>query len=623
MEFAKTHSIDVAVIVIYLAGSFGIGILASRMLNTSSDEEGFYLAGRRMPGWVNGISYAVTAMNADVAPLYCGLAVVIGLPVAWFYLSRFALAWLIVAMLFAVRWRALQITTGPEFYSLRFGGHGAKVVRVVSALIAVSINMIPWLGAGLLGMHKILAPVFGIESKLTTLMFVLPILLSYVWISGFAGVVVTDVLQSAVIVLASMFLLGTVLYEHGGPAGLAEAVVAAHPEEHGEILSVTPVPGHEVLAPLVVLAWLIVPTIGRGGSVDLEGQRLFSARNTTEAAKVPIWAAGSLFVMLLLLTLPTLGVLASRPEMYHAEPSLREETYGIMLQENLPVGVLGVALAALLASVMSTIDSHLNYGAQTIVNDVLRQLFPGSRLLDPSSRTCLWIGRLAMLGILAGGVGVMFAADSLFKIATIIAGMFASSAAFYWAQWWWWRVNFPSWVAAMVGGPVVYLTLGWLLPEWPWWQAQLAVSAANADTMAMLQAIISIALTSMIWVTAVLLFPPESEATLKQFYRRAAPLGAWGPVREKVIREQPSAGEREYPNLFAGGLAVACLGAIFLIAAVLGVAQLAVGQYATAALLAVGALIAGGAFLPLFRWHIGRMEESQTFATSSTVESHS
>ncbi|MEQ8835699.1 MAG: hypothetical protein RID07_02740, partial [Lacipirellulaceae bacterium] len=475
MEFAKTHSIDVAVIVIYLAGSFGIGIIASRMLNTSTDEEGFYLAGRRMPGWVNGISYAVTAMNADVAPLYCGLAVVIGLPVAWFYLSRFAFAWLIVALLFAVRWRALRITTGPEFYSLRFGGRGAKVVRVISALFAVSINMIPWIGAGLLGMHKILAPVFGIESKLTTLICVLPILVSYVWISGFAGVVITDVLQSAIIVLASLFLLCSVLYEHGGPSGLAEAVVAAHPEEHGEILSVTPVPGHEVLAPIVVLAWLIVPTIGRGGSVDLEGQRLFSARSTHEAAKVPIWAAGSLFLMLLLLTLPTLGVIATHPEMYHADKDLREETYGMMLQENLPVGVLGVAIAALLASVMSTIDSHLNYGAQTIVNDVLRQIFPKSQLLDASSRACLWIGRFAMLGILALGVGVVFATDSLFDMVTVIAGMFASSAAFYWAQWWWWRVNFPSWVAAMVGGPVVYLSLGWLLPQWSWWKEQLAV----------------------------------------------------------------------------------------------------------------------------------------------------
>ena len=311
MDYAGAHSLDVAVMVFYLIASFGIGIVASRMLSTSQDEEGFYLAGRRMPGWVNGVSYAVTAMNADVAPLYCGLTVVIGLPVAWYYLSRFAFAWLLVSLLFAVRWWYLGIHTGPEFYSLRFGGHGAKVVRILSAVFSVAVNMVPWLGAGLLGVHKIFSPIFGIESKATTLAMVLPVLVGYVWISGFAGVVVTDVLQSLVIVLASLFLLIAVLNDFGGPSGLAGAITEAHPEEHSEILSVFPVPGHEVLGPLLVLAWLIIPTIGRGGNVDLDGQRLFSAKSAYEAAKVHIWAATGLFVMLLLLTLPSLGILVN------------------------------------------------------------------------------------------------------------------------------------------------------------------------------------------------------------------------------------------------------------------------------------------------------------------------
>ena len=165
MEFGTAQSIDLAIIVVYLIVSFAIGIISSRWITTGTDEESYYLAGRSMPGWVNGISYAVTAMNADVAPLYCGLAVVIGLPVAWYYLSRFAFAWMLVALVFAVRWWYLGIRTGPEFYSLRFGGNRAKLVRVVSAVFSIAVNMIPWLGAGLLGTHKILGPVFGIEHK--------------------------------------------------------------------------------------------------------------------------------------------------------------------------------------------------------------------------------------------------------------------------------------------------------------------------------------------------------------------------------------------------------------------------------------------------------------------------
>ncbi len=609
MLLATAHTIDTVVIGIYLLVSFGIGAFASRILRTGEGEEGYYLAGRRMPGWVNGISYAVTAMNADVAPLYCGLTAVIGLPIAWYYLSRFTFAWLLMALLFAVRWRSMGIRTGPEFYSVRFGGHGAKFVRIYSALFAIAINMVPWLGAGLLGTHKILAPVFDIDSKVTTLTIVLPLLVAYVWISGFAGVVFTDVLQSLVIVLASIILLATVLVDHGGTTGLTEELIAAHPTEHQEILSVFPVPGHEALGPLVVLAWFIVATIGRGGSVDLDGQRLFSARSPREAAKVPIWAAGSLFLMLLLLTLPVLGLLASRPELYHASPSVREETYGMLLNEHLPAGVLGIALAALLASVMSTIDSHMNYGAQTFVNDVLRQLFPHSKWLNPDSKICVWIGRMAMLGILACGVGVMLAADSLFRIATIIAGMFASSAAFFWAQWWWWRVNFLSWVAAMVCGPLVYFGLGWWLPQWEWWATQIAVSPANADTMAMLQAIISICLTTIVWFVVALVTAPESHETLCNFYRRARPLGIWGPIRDSVRTEEGL--DTPVPRLLLAGSLVGLLGAAWIAAAVLGLSQLVVGQYGNSLMLGTVSLVGAAMFLPLFRWHIKRMEDSQ------------
>ncbi|HMP08676.1 MAG TPA: hypothetical protein PJ982_20205, partial [Lacipirellulaceae bacterium] len=93
----RRQSADVAVLVVYLAATLSLGLWARRLLGAAREnEESYYLAGRRVPAWVNGISYAATAINADVAPLYCGLAVVIVLPVAWFYVSRFALAWMIV-----------------------------------------------------------------------------------------------------------------------------------------------------------------------------------------------------------------------------------------------------------------------------------------------------------------------------------------------------------------------------------------------------------------------------------------------------------------------------------------------------------------------------------------------
>lgn len=172
----KLLAIDPVIIAVYLVVSLLLGIFGSRLLGmNNSKEDDYYLAGRKMPGWLNGMSVAATALNSDVAPLYCGIAVVTGLSGCWFFLSRFGMALLLAAILFAVRWRQMGIRTGPEFFHLRFGA-GNKFARVYSSLTSVLIGMVPWIGAGLIGIHLVAAPIFGIDSKAVTLLIVLPLL---------------------------------------------------------------------------------------------------------------------------------------------------------------------------------------------------------------------------------------------------------------------------------------------------------------------------------------------------------------------------------------------------------------------------------------------------------------
>ncbi len=600
----SSHAIDAGVVVLYLTASFIFGLRASRMLHSDREsEEDYYLAGRGVRGWINGLSHAVTLVNADVAPAYCGMAVVTGLSVAWFYMSRFSLSLLLAAMLFAARWHQLGIRTGPEFFALRFGGHMSRFARLYTSLYNVAIGTIPWLGAGLLGVHMIFAPIFDVDSKAVTLLVVLPVLVSYVWISGYAGVLVTDVLQTIVIVVANLAILVTVLWKFGGPTQLAVAVENALPERSSEIMSLLPVWGNAAMGPVVVCAWMLVSTIGVGGSVALEGQRLFSCRSPREAATVGIWSEVALFVMLATLTLPMLGVLAQHPYLYTAEPSVRETSYGILLYEYLPSGLLGLALAALLASVMSTVAGHLNYGSQTLVNDVCRQFFP-----NMADRQAVLAGRLLMLVILSLAVAVMWAAGSLVGIAVVVSGMFGATLTFSWGQWWWWRVNIWSWCAATVGGPIVYLTLGWLLPHWPWWQEQAAVSASAAQGMAMFQAVIAMAMTTTIWFLVALVTPPEQMETLQDFYVRAKPMGIWGPVRRAVAADRPKLQLLKPPKkLILGGATVALVGAVWIAMCVLAVSALVVGHYSTASGLLIAAVPIALLFRRMFNWHMNRL----------------
>jgi len=604
------RTVDLVVVLIYLACTFTIGIFASRLLHRNrKTTEDYFLAGRGMKGWVTGISLSLAAVNADVAPLYVGMGAAMGLSVCWFYLSRFTIGWLIIATLFAVKWRQIGIATGPEFFSLRFHGTGGKFVRVYSSLYALFIGMIPWIGAGLLGLHMIVGPIFGIENKLVTISIVVPIILAYVWISGFAGILVVDVFLGVVIFLANIALLIIILSHFGGPSGLAAAITKVHGALADNIMNPLPQTGSAILTPMVVGAWMLLSTLGIGGNVGAEGQRVISCRDNKEAAKMAVWAEITLFMILLSLTLPALGAIINHPELYRAAPAQREQAYGMLLADFLPKGVLGLALAAIVASVMSTVSSFLNYGSQTFVNDVY-----GTLMGKPKESQAVWLGRFFMLVIIAVSLLVVFFSNSLIGIAVVLVGLFGSTALIGWAQWWWWRINFRSWVTANIAGPVVYFSLSFILGKIDWWQQQATQVESVRQQMQMYQAVISMIITTSAWVLVAFLTKPEDMELLKSFYRKARPLGLWGPVRRAIEAEEGR--KIESPKLLIpAGLFVTFLGAVWLILSVISLSVLFVGKWKTGGICGVIAIIFAISFKYAFRWHIDRMAKASPILT--------
>jgi Na+/proline symporter len=596
----SNHLIDAIVVGVYLVFTFLFGIFACRLLKSGNKkEEDYFLAGRKLPGWLNGISFAVTCMNSNVGPTYCGLAVVVGLSICWYYMSIFSFSFLFAGFVFAVRWRQMGISTGPEFYTIRFGGKGARMIRTWSSFSSTMFIIVPYIGIGLLGIHIIISPIFHIN-KFATLLIVLPILLIYVWISGYAGVVVTDLIQAIILLLSSCLLIVIVLLRYGGPLGLAEAVIATHGVASGDILSLMPVPGHRAFGPLMAVVFMLVCSLGAGGGIALEGQRIFSCSTPRQASKVCLWTVAALFLMLLTMTLPTLGSLVDHPEMYNATPSQRETIYGIMLQDYLPVGLLGVALAALSASVMSTVDSHLNYGAQTIVNDIFRPIMG-----NISDTKALWLGRISMLFILVCATVIVFCSKSLFGMMIVIAGFFSPAALVGWGHWWWWRVNTWAWLVATFVGPVVFLTVGNVLKHIPWWQDHLAMGESMVQQLDMLKVLIAIAITTILWIVVALLTHPEDMVNLKDFYRRARPSGLWDPVRRALAEDGVVVSVPPY--LILSGAIAALAGAFWLNLAVLSLSALFVGGYFKAAILGVSAIVTALVFKKIYNWHIDRM----------------
>jgi solute:Na+ symporter, SSS family len=355
---------------------------------------------------------------------------------------------------------------------------------------------------------------------------------------------------------------------------------------------------------LVIGAWFMLSTLGVGGDVGAEGQRIISCRDNREAAKMPVWATIILFVILLSLTLPALGAIVNHPELYQAIPAQRERAYGLLLADFLPKGVLGLALAAMVASVLSVVSGYLSYGSQTLVNDAY-----GTLCGRPSEKNAVWLGRFFMLLIMAISLLVVVFSNSLMGIAVVLTGLFGSTALMSWAQWWWWRISFKSWLTANMTGPVVYFSLSFILGKIDWWQQQSMRAESIGQQMQMYQAIISMLINTTAWVTVTLLTKPEDMELLKSFYRKARPLGLWTPVR-RAVEVEDGIKINTPKMLMPAGFFVTILGAIWLVLSIICLSVLFVGRWKYAAVSGFVAIVFAIVFKYAFRWHIDRMAKA-------------
>ena len=247
--------------------------------------ENYFLAGRNMPGWMTGVSYAASMVSADSAVGYGGLAVVTGLSVSWIYLSRFGFALFLGAMLFAVYWRRLNTFTTLEFYELRFEGLPGTLMRFWLAFRTSLIAMVAWTGISLLALVKISQPVLG-WGKTETLALAIPLSVLYVWFSGYLGVVLSNLVQVAVLVVGSTVLAWRVLSAVGGPHQLATRLDALGPST----LGIFPSAESTVFPAIACIAWLIGTSIGYGGDAApmggaVEGQRILSSARQKKHAR--------------------------------------------------------------------------------------------------------------------------------------------------------------------------------------------------------------------------------------------------------------------------------------------------------------------------------------------------
>jgi hypothetical protein len=125
--------------------------------------------------------------------------------------------------------------------------------------------------------------------------------------------------------------------------------------------------------------------------------------------------------------------------------------------------------------------------------------------------------------------------------------------------------------------------------------------------MQVLRVLIALGITTMMWVLVTLLTKPEDMSVLKNFYRRALPFGAWGPVKSKLLEEDSDTPVMSTRRVMLSGISAVLVGAVWLDCVVMSLSALFVANYLKAGLLAAAAAVGILLFRWAYKWHIDYM----------------
>src|SRR5918993_640828 len=459
-------AVDWAIVVAYFALSTAIGFAFTKRGGESLDE--YFLSGRQVPWWLAGAAMVATTFAADTPLVVTGLVAAKGVAGNWLWWNM-VMSGMLTVFFFARLWRRARVMTDVEFAEIRYSGRPAAFLRGFRALyLGVAINLII-MGWVTRAMIKILTISLGISPFVAVgICFVITV--AYAVAAGLWAVLWTDLVQfvikmSAVIVLA--------------------------------IYAVRAVGGMEAYAwmPLLALGvflsmqwWAAYYPGAEPGGGGYVAQRIFSAKTERDGVLATLLFQVAHYA---LRPWPWIVTGLATVILY---PSLqdREAGYVHAFVDLLPTPWRGFMLAGFAAAYMSTIGTHLNWGASYLVNDFYKRFVKPNE----SERHYVNVGRAATIFLFVASIGVTSQLTSVEKAWEFLLAMGAGTGLVLILRWYWWRINAWSEISAMV---VSFLTSLVALNTIP---PRFAPGDPNADAWIMIG---TVAVTTVAWLAATFL----------------------------------------------------------------------------------------------------------------------
>ncbi|HWP39144.1 MAG TPA: sodium:solute symporter family protein [Gemmatimonadales bacterium] len=584
----ELNGLDWTVLALYGVASIAIGLMVARRAGAGRKE--FFLSGRRLPWWLLGVSLVATTFSTDTPNLVTDLVRTGGVSQNWVWWA-FAVTGMCTVFFYAKLWRRSEALTDIAFYELRYSGRPAAFLRGFRAIylgvffnvmIMASVNLAATKIAGvLLGWDRATAVIAGGAATVV-----------YAASAGLWGVVLTDFLQFALAMVGSVAaaIVALRLPEVGGLPGLLQ-----HPGVQAK-LSLLPdfsdwrTAAAVFVIPLAVQWWSTWYPGAEPGGGGYVAQRMLASRNERDAMRSTLlfnvlhyalrpwpWIIVALCSLVIY---PNLEAIAQR--FPHLDPAIVRNDLGYpAMLVFLPHGLLGLMVASLAAAYMSTISTHLNWGASYVVEDVYQRFVAPGR----DERHYVAVGRVATVALITLAAALSLWLENAFQAFQIMLQVGAGTGLIFLLRWFWWRINAWTEISAMIISFAVAMYFQFVHRQ--------VLSLPPLD--ASLQLVIGVAITTVGWLAVTFLTHPTDRATLQAFYDKIKPMSlGW----RRAVTTQPAGGDESVTAAFLCWF----LGVAVIYLALFGTGYVLYGLVAPGlACLAGGAAAAWGLFRALPR----------------------
>jgi SSS family solute:Na+ symporter len=412
--------VDYLLVGLYFVFVLGIGLLAKRAVSSSLD---FFLSGRSLPAWVTGLAFISANLGAVEIIGMSANGAKFGIPTVHYFWIGAVPAMLFLGVVMMPFYYGSKVRSVPEFMRKRFGT-GAHLVNALSFALAQLLIA----GINLYLLAKIVEAILG-WNLYVSLVAAAIVVLTYTTLGGLSAAIYNEVLQFFVIVAALLPLTIVGLYKVGGYGALKDKI-AGTPGGEDQLSSW---PGTNITAidnPVLSVIGLVfglgfVLSFGYWTTNFVEVQRAMASSSISAAQRAPIIGAFPKMFIPFIVIFPGMiaGVLVGQVADAKASGDAGfdyNNSMILLIRDLLPNGMLGVAIAGLLASFMAGMAANIS-AFNTVFSYDLWQTYVQK---DKPDSYYLAVGRLATVAATVIAIGTALFAASYSNIMDYLQTLF-------------------------------------------------------------------------------------------------------------------------------------------------------------------------------------------------------